>query len=270
MTHVDAEAIAERLGLPQEAVRNVQRHGFLRRLDLDDREIRERLWRAHLTYVRGRRSGRMRPVGLTHRTQLVLAVGALCLAIAGKAFGAEQPARPDERLAQAVAQSQQIARDVELRHRLPDGRRLHVAEVTATRGVATLETLDPASWSGRSIPAGNGIYVSLCGRGARRHCAIGAGGARAGDALVARRQALEFARRTLLETQVDLVVVALPQTPTRHVLLLFEGDLLNAAETGTDPETVHHLTRGRLYTPAGLIAFSATEDSLAFLKLPTR
>ena len=56
MTLVDAEAIAERLGLPQEAVRNVQRHGFLRRLDLDEREIRERLWRGHLAFLRRRRN----------------------------------------------------------------------------------------------------------------------------------------------------------------------------------------------------------------------
>ncbi len=197
MTLVDARAIAERF-VPQEAVRKVQRHGFLRPLHLDEREIRERLWRAHLAYVGRRRSRRLRPMGLTDRTQLVLAVGVLCLASAGEAFGAEQP-RSNERLAQAVAHAQQIRRDVELRLRLPDGRRLHVAEVTTMLGVATLETLDPASWSGRSIPTGNGIYVSLCGRGARRHCAIGAGGARAGDALVARTQALEIARRTLLE-----------------------------------------------------------------------
>ncbi len=54
----EAKTIAERLGVPQEAVRNVQRHGFLRRLDLDDREIRERLWRAHLAYIRRRYLGR--------------------------------------------------------------------------------------------------------------------------------------------------------------------------------------------------------------------
>ncbi len=266
----EVRTIAERLGVPQEAVRNVQRHGFLRRLDLDDREIRERLWRAHLAYVRGPRSGRMRPVGFTHRTQLVLTAVALWLAIVGTAFGAEHVPRSDERLAQAVTQAQQIGRDVELRHRLPDGRRLFVAEVTATLGVATLETLDPVSWSGRSIPASNGIYVSLCGRGARKHCAVEPRGARARDALVARRQALEFAQRTLLETQVDVVVVALPQTPTWHLLLLFERDLLDSTEMGTDPHTVDRLTRDRLYAPAGLLAFSATEDSLALLKLSSR
>lgn len=56
MTLVDAEAIAERLGVPQEAVRNVQRHGFLRRLDPDEREIRERLWRGHLAFLRRHRN----------------------------------------------------------------------------------------------------------------------------------------------------------------------------------------------------------------------
>jgi hypothetical protein len=55
VTLVDVRTIAERLGLPQEAVRNVQRRGFLRRLDLGDTEIRERLWRAHLAFVRRRR-----------------------------------------------------------------------------------------------------------------------------------------------------------------------------------------------------------------------
>jgi hypothetical protein len=45
---MDARTIAERLGLPEDVVRAVQRRGFLRRLDLDDVEIRERLWRAHL------------------------------------------------------------------------------------------------------------------------------------------------------------------------------------------------------------------------------
>ena len=66
MTLVDAEAIAERLGLPQEAVRNVQRHGFLRRLDLDECEGRERLCRGHLAFlelaqnVRGGRSDERR------------------------------------------------------------------------------------------------------------------------------------------------------------------------------------------------------------------
>ena len=56
MTLEDARTIAERLGVPQEAVRSVQRHGFLRRLDLDEQEIRERLWRGHLAFLASRPS----------------------------------------------------------------------------------------------------------------------------------------------------------------------------------------------------------------------
>jgi hypothetical protein len=51
---VDARTIAELLGLPQEAVRRVQRRGFLRRLDLGEREIRERLWRRHVAVLESR------------------------------------------------------------------------------------------------------------------------------------------------------------------------------------------------------------------------
>jgi hypothetical protein len=47
VSNADPRAIAERLGVPEGAVRGVQRHGFLRRLALEDGEIRARLWRAH-------------------------------------------------------------------------------------------------------------------------------------------------------------------------------------------------------------------------------
>ncbi len=47
----DARSIAEQLGVPQEAARKIQRHGFLRRLDLTETEIRQRLWRAQLAHA---------------------------------------------------------------------------------------------------------------------------------------------------------------------------------------------------------------------------
>jgi hypothetical protein len=47
-----AGTISERLGLPEEAVRALQRHGYLWRLDLGDAELRERLWRGQLTHAR--------------------------------------------------------------------------------------------------------------------------------------------------------------------------------------------------------------------------
>jgi hypothetical protein len=52
---VDERAIAERLGVAQEAVRRVQRRGFLQRFELDDREIRQRLWEGHVAFVRRHR-----------------------------------------------------------------------------------------------------------------------------------------------------------------------------------------------------------------------
>ena len=39
-------------------MRRLQRRGFLRQLELDDVEIRERLFRGHLAFVRGRRQVR--------------------------------------------------------------------------------------------------------------------------------------------------------------------------------------------------------------------
>ena len=53
---MDSRTIAERLGLPEDVVRSVQRHGVLQHLDLDDAEIRERLWRAHCSSVAWKRS----------------------------------------------------------------------------------------------------------------------------------------------------------------------------------------------------------------------
>ena len=59
MRLINPGAIAERLGLSQEALRRLQRRGFLRQLDLDDAEVRERLLRGHLTLVRRRRVRRL-------------------------------------------------------------------------------------------------------------------------------------------------------------------------------------------------------------------
>ena len=57
MTLAETNAIAKRLGLPPEAVRKLQRHGFLRRLDLDEHELRRRLWRGHLAHLRRAKVG---------------------------------------------------------------------------------------------------------------------------------------------------------------------------------------------------------------------
>jgi hypothetical protein len=131
-----------------------------------------------------------------------------------------------------------------------------VSASSTTAGVATLELIDPLTWSGRSVPTGNGTYFSLCDRGSLRPCAIGAG------AVQARRQAFELALSTLRTTSTDLVVVALPQSATRSVLLVFERDLLAGSELDPLRET-----ETRLYLMGGLVCLTETEDSLILVRL---
>ena len=162
-------------------------------------------------------------------------VAVITLALAGTA--AASPAGLDH--------ARQIAREVQRGHGLP------VSGVTTTSGVATLELFDPGTGTVRTVPATNGIHYTLCAKVLRR-CAFPA---RAG-----RAQALELARRTLLETTADLVVVALPQTPTHHLQLVFERDVLDAPEQGAEEATRH-----RLYLMAGVVTFGA-EDSLLLVR----
>jgi hypothetical protein len=160
--------------------------------------------------------------------------------LAGTATGAEPGAVP------AVEQARTIAREVEARFGLP------VTGVTTTSGVATLELFDPAARTVRSVPAANGIHFTLCTK---------VPGACALPARAARAQALALARRTLRETSVGLVVVALPQSATRHLQLVFERDVFD-----TPALTADRLTRDRLYAMAGLVTGSE-EDSLVLVKL---
>lgn len=130
-----------------------------------------------------------------------------------------------------------------------------VSPASTTAGVATLELVDPVAWSGRSIPTGNGIHFTLCDRGPLRPCSLGRG------AVAARRQAFELALTTLRETGADLVVIGLPQSPTRHALLVFERDVL---APGLDPLDA---TAERIYAMGGLVRYSEDDDSLVLVKL---
>jgi hypothetical protein len=127
---------------------------------------------------------------------------------------------------------------------------------STTAGVATLELVDPVAWSGRSVPARNGVYFGFCDRGPLRPCALGRG------AFTVRRQAFKLALATLRDTNADVVVIGLPQSPTRYALLVFERDLLNALDL--DPLRA---TSDRLYMMGGLVAYSGTEDSLVLVRL---
>jgi hypothetical protein len=130
-----------------------------------------------------------------------------------------------------------------------------VSPASTTAGVATLELFDLVEWSGRSVPTGNGVHFTLCSRGSLRPCALGRG------AVAARRQAFALAVATLRATTADLVVVALPQSPTLHAQLIFERDVLEAK---LDPLTA---TAERIYAMGGLIPYSYSEDSLVLVRL---
>ena len=205
---------------------------------------------------------------MARRTHLILAACALGLAITGTALGAEQP--PEERLAPAVTHTREIARDVELRYRLPGGRRLFVAEVTTTVVVATLEILDTTGLSGRSIPAGNGVYVSLCGRGARRHArSQAAARGRATRSSYAGRPSSSRAARCSRRRSTSWWWCS-PRHRPGTCCSSSSAAYSTTTASGMDARTVDRLTRGRLYAPAGIVAFSAAEDSLALTKLPLR
>ena len=120
------------------------------------------------------------------------------------------------------------------------------------------------AWS--SLTADNGIYFAICS--ARATCPYPARSAawRVGTFLP-RRQALELALRTFLETFVSLVVVALPTA--EPVWVVFErGDLLANIDARAvldqlawhpaviDPplrELVGRLTRPRLFVPLPIL-----------------
>ena len=127
---------------------------------------------------------------------------------------------------------------------------------STTAGVATLELVDPAVWSGRSVPARNGVYFGFCDRGPLRPCALGRG------AFTVRREAFKLALATLRDTNADVVVIGLPQSPTRHAILVFERDLLTARDL--DPLRA---TAERLYAMGGLVPYSEAEDSLVLVRL---
>ena len=131
-----------------------------------------------------------------------------------------------------------------------------VSPASTTAGVATLELLDPVDWSGRSLASGNGVFYGLCHRGPLRPCSLGRG------AVTARLQAFELAVATLRDTDADLVVIGLPQSTTRHALLVFERDVLGAP--ALDPLAA---TAERLYAMGGLVAHSDRDDSLVLVRL---
>jgi len=118
-----------------------------------------------------------------------------------------------------------IRAEVDARYRLVPGRKLAVTEATSTAVVESFTLLTDPFEPLRVLPADNGIYFAICS--ARARCPYPARStAWPTVAFLPRRQALELALRTLLETSVSIVVVALPTA--QPVWVIFERDDLLA------------------------------------------
>jgi hypothetical protein len=168
--------------------------------------------------------------------------------------------------AEALTRARIIRAEVTARYRQVPGRKLVVTEATPTGVVESItlvtDWLEPA----RLVPAGNGIYFAICS--ARATCPYPARSAAWPlAALMPRRQALELAVRALLETSVDLVVVALPTARPSWVVverddLCASIDLPQVLDRLTqDPavsdsslmELLDRLTRPRLFLPLPIL-----------------
>jgi hypothetical protein len=167
---------------------------------------------------------------------------------------------------EALTEARAIRAEVDARYRFLPGRKLAVTEATTTGVVETFTLVTDWLELPRAVPADNGIYFAICSLRAR--CPYPArSGAWPALAFLPRRQALELAVRTLLETPVSLVVVALPTA--EPVWVVFErADLLASAHApavlnrlasspavidAASRELVDRLTRSRLFLPLPIL-----------------
>lgn len=172
---------------------------------------------------------------------------------------------PEALTPEALAQARVIRAEVDARYRQLPGRKLAVTEATTT-GVVRTVTLVSDWLEHRVVPTSNGIYFALCSPGARCPYPLRAA-AWPTLAFLPRREALELALRTFLETSVSLVVVGLPTA--KPVWVVFERDDLLAemeapavlAQLAPSPAVVYpalralvgRLTRPRLYAPLPIL-----------------
>lgn len=166
---------------------------------------------------------------------------------------------------QVVEQARVIREQINAAYRRVPGRKLVVTEATSTDVVETL-TLVTDWLEPRVVAADSGIYFAICA--ARASCPSPARSAAwPTSAFLPRREAVELALRTFLETSASLVVVALPTTEPLWVVLE-RDDLLTridasalldqlasnpAASDAPLRELVVRLTRPNLYVPLPVV-----------------
>jgi hypothetical protein len=212
--------------------------------------------------------------GLARRLFLVIAM----LAAGVVAVPPAHPSSTSSTLQpQSLTRARLIRAEVTARYRRVPGRKLAVTEATSTAVVRSV-TLVTDWLEQRVVPAGNGIYFAICSSRARCPYPVQSAAWRAA-AFLPRRQALELALRTFLETSVDLVLVALPTA--EPVWLVFERDEFLASVDGQvlldqlakDPavmdeplrELVGRLTRPRLFAPLPILP--PPDDTIYALRL---
>jgi hypothetical protein len=167
---------------------------------------------------------------------------------------------------EALTRARVIRAEINARYRLMPGRKLVVTEATSTGVVQSFTLVTDWLEPPRIVPADNGIYFAICS--ARAKCPYPRRSAAwPAVAFLPRRQALELALRTFLETSVSLVSVALPTA--KPVWVVFERDDLLAnidapvlrdqfanppAAADTEfRELIGRLTRPRLFLPLPIL-----------------
>lgn len=167
---------------------------------------------------------------------------------------------------EALARARVISAEIAARYRQTPGRKLAVTEATPTGVVESITLITDWLEPWRVVPADNGIYFAICSP--RATCPYPARSAAWRVwAFLPRRQALELAVRTLLETSVNLVVVALP-TPRPTWVVVQRDDLQTTIDApavvdqlASNPavidtpvrELVDRLTLPRLFLPLPIL-----------------
>jgi len=166
----------------------------------------------------------------------------------------------------ALQRARVIRAEVDSRYRRLPGRKLRVTEATGTGVVQSLTLITDWLDVPHVVPADNGIYFAICP--ARAKCPYPARSAAwHAAAVLPRRQALELALRTFLETSATLVVVALPTAEPTWVVFQ-RDDLLASIDASSVLEQlvgqpaiaqtslrdlVRTVTRPRLFLPLPIL-----------------
>jgi hypothetical protein len=203
--------------------------------------------------------------------KVALALVAVVTAVVAAASAVASSSSLDPR---ALTQARKIKAEISTRY--VRGTKLTVTEASPT-GVIESYLLLTADFLGlRVVPADNGIHYAICP--VRVTCPYpGPRSARPPSAFAPRRQALELAVRTFLETSAALVSVSLPTRD--YVFFLIErGELANEvdivalaralsgnpsrAPAASLRRTVDEITRPRLFVPLGLEPTPSGRDAL--------